>query len=69
MAAGPSTLEFFHNTPSGDELASCLIKHGEDAAQGCPAGLSTNKSRSGLSASTSAVWHRDGDERREHRRG
>jgi hypothetical protein len=29
MAAGPSTLEFFHNTPSGDELASCLIKHGE----------------------------------------
>jgi hypothetical protein len=29
MSAGPSTLEFFHNTPSGDELASCLIKHGE----------------------------------------
>jgi hypothetical protein len=23
------TLEFFHNTPSGDELAVCLIKHGE----------------------------------------
>jgi hypothetical protein len=23
------TLEFFHNTPSGDELAACLIKHGE----------------------------------------
>jgi hypothetical protein len=23
------TLEFFHNTPSGDELRTCLIKHGE----------------------------------------
>jgi len=23
------TLEFFHNTPSGDELRLCLIKHGE----------------------------------------
>jgi hypothetical protein len=29
IASGPSTLEFFHNTPSGDELAACLIKHGE----------------------------------------
>jgi hypothetical protein len=29
IADGPSTLEFFHNTPSGDELAACLIKHGE----------------------------------------
>jgi hypothetical protein len=29
ITAGPSTLEFFHNTPSGDELAGCLIKHGE----------------------------------------
>jgi hypothetical protein len=29
MTAGPSTLEFFHNTPSGDELADCLIKHGQ----------------------------------------
>jgi len=29
IVAGPSTLEFFHNTPSGDELATCLIKHGE----------------------------------------
>jgi len=29
IAGGPSTLEFFHNTPSGDELAACLIKHGE----------------------------------------
>jgi hypothetical protein len=29
IARGPSTLEFFHNTPSGDELAACLIKHGE----------------------------------------
>ena len=23
------TLEFFHDTPGGDELAACLIKHGE----------------------------------------
>jgi len=29
IAGGPSTLEFFHDTPSGDELAACLIKHGE----------------------------------------
>jgi hypothetical protein len=29
IADGPSTLEFFHNTPSGDELAACLIKHGQ----------------------------------------
>jgi hypothetical protein len=29
IAGGPTTLEFFHNTPSGDELAACLIKHGE----------------------------------------
>ena len=29
IAAGPRTLEFFHDTPSGDELAACLIKHGE----------------------------------------
>jgi hypothetical protein len=29
ITAGPSTLEFFHNTPSGDEFAGCLIKHGE----------------------------------------
>jgi len=29
IAGGPSTLEFFHNTPGGDELAACLIKHGE----------------------------------------
>jgi hypothetical protein len=29
IASGPSTLEFFHNTPSGEELAACLIKHGE----------------------------------------
>ena len=29
VASGPSTLEFFHDTPSGDELAACLIKHGE----------------------------------------
>jgi hypothetical protein len=29
FTAGPSTLEFFHNTPSGNELADCLIKHGQ----------------------------------------
>ena len=29
ITAGPSTLEFFHNTPNGEELAGCLIKHGE----------------------------------------
>jgi hypothetical protein len=29
IAGGPSTLEFFHNTPSGEDLAACLIKHGE----------------------------------------
>lgn len=29
ITAGPSTLEFFHCTPSGNELAACLIKHGE----------------------------------------
>jgi hypothetical protein len=29
MTTGPSTLEFFHNTPSGDDLADCLIKHGQ----------------------------------------
>jgi hypothetical protein len=29
ITTGPSTLEFFHNTPSGDELADCLIKHGQ----------------------------------------
>ena len=29
LLAGSSTLEFFHRTPSGDELAACLIKHGQ----------------------------------------
>ena len=29
ITAGPSTLEFFHNTPSGDDLADCVIKHGQ----------------------------------------
>jgi hypothetical protein len=29
ITAGPSTLEFFHCTPSGEELAACLIKHGD----------------------------------------
>ena len=29
ITAGPSTLEFFHNTPSGDDLADCLIKYGQ----------------------------------------
>jgi len=28
LLAGPSTLEFFHNTPNGDELAACVVKHG-----------------------------------------
>ncbi|HEY0992216.1 MAG TPA: hypothetical protein VGD80_34430 [Kofleriaceae bacterium] len=29
IAGDPTTLEFFHNTPSGEELAACVIKHGE----------------------------------------
>ncbi len=29
ITSGSVTLEFFHNTPSGDELHLCLIKHGE----------------------------------------
>jgi post-segregation antitoxin (ccd killing protein) len=29
IIGGPSTLEFFHNTPNGEELKACLIKHGE----------------------------------------
>jgi hypothetical protein len=29
IASRPSTFEFFHNTPSGEQLAACLIKHGE----------------------------------------
>jgi hypothetical protein len=29
MTVGPSTLELFHGTPSGDELTTCVIKHGE----------------------------------------
>jgi hypothetical protein len=29
IISGSVTLEFFHNTPSGDELTVCLIKHGE----------------------------------------
>jgi len=29
LTAGPSTFELFHCTPSGDELADCLIKHGQ----------------------------------------
>jgi hypothetical protein len=28
LLAGPSALEFFHNTPNGAELAACVIKHG-----------------------------------------
>jgi hypothetical protein len=28
LLAGPSALEFFHNTPNGDELAACVVKHG-----------------------------------------
>jgi hypothetical protein len=29
ITSGPVTLEFFHHTPSGEELRMCLIKHGE----------------------------------------
>jgi hypothetical protein len=29
IISGSVTLEFFHNTPSGEELHVCLIKHGE----------------------------------------
>src|SRR5262249_38121494 len=29
ITSGSVTLEFFHNTPSGDELHICLLKHGE----------------------------------------
>jgi hypothetical protein len=29
ITSGSVTLEFFHNTPSGEELHICLIKHGE----------------------------------------
>jgi Domain of unknown function (DUF4351) len=29
ITEGATTLEFFHNTPSGDELTACLFKHGE----------------------------------------
>ena len=29
IASSSCTFEFFHNTPSGEELADCLIKHGE----------------------------------------
>jgi len=29
ITSGAVTLELFHNTPNGDELAACLIKHGE----------------------------------------
>ena len=29
ITAGPSALEFFHCTPGGDELAACVIKHGQ----------------------------------------
>jgi hypothetical protein len=28
LLSGPSALEFFHNTPNGNELAACVIKHG-----------------------------------------
>ena len=29
ITAGPSTLELFHDTPSGEVLAACLVKHGQ----------------------------------------
>jgi hypothetical protein len=28
ITLGPSTLEFFHNTPDGDELTTCVLKQG-----------------------------------------
>ncbi|HET7499991.1 MAG TPA: DUF4351 domain-containing protein [Kofleriaceae bacterium] len=29
ITSGPVTLEFFHNTPSAEDLHICLVKHGE----------------------------------------
>lgn len=29
ITAGPTTLELFHDTPGGDALAACIIKHGQ----------------------------------------
>ncbi len=29
ILAGPSTVELFHDTPNGNELTACVIKHGE----------------------------------------
>jgi len=29
ITAGPTTLELFHDTPGGDALAACFIKHGQ----------------------------------------
>jgi hypothetical protein len=29
ITANPSSLEFFHCTPSGDDLTTCMIKHGQ----------------------------------------
>jgi hypothetical protein len=29
LTAGPATLEFFHRTPTGEDLADCVIKHGD----------------------------------------
>jgi hypothetical protein len=29
ITAGPSTLELFHDTPGGDALAGCFVKHGQ----------------------------------------
>jgi hypothetical protein len=29
MTGSPSTFEFFHRTPNGEDLAACVIKHGQ----------------------------------------
>lgn len=29
ITGGPSAVELFHNTPNGDDLAACVIKHGQ----------------------------------------
>jgi hypothetical protein len=29
ITAGPTTLELFHDTPGGDTLAACFVKHGQ----------------------------------------
>ena len=52
---GSVTLEFFHNTPSGEELHVCLIKHGEFRHNTEPSIMSSMASKIGA--------HRRGCER------